>query len=141
MSGSVVALLIGLVAVAAVTLVGSTGDLQALVTPPAIVRAALFAVFVVLGLWLLAQTATRLAAHAEPSGDPRDLPGMVRAVRLAFLAIAAFAAAAAWGLAHPLPLVVAAIIAGIDLVETSFLLLVVTIGSDDGSAKGPPPAN
>ena len=50
---------------------------------------------------------------------------MVRAVRLAFLAVAAFAAAAGWALAHPLPLIVAAVIAGIDVVETSFLLLVV----------------
>jgi hypothetical protein len=30
-----------------------------------------------------------------------------------------------WLLGHPLPLVVAAVIAGIDLIETSFLLLVV----------------
>jgi hypothetical protein len=54
-----------------------------------------------------------------------DVPGLIRAVRLAFLAIAAIAAAAGWALANPLPLVVAAVIAGIDVIETSFLLLVV----------------
>ncbi len=50
------------------------------------------------------------------------MPGLIRAVRLAFLAVAAFAAAAGWALGHPLPLVVAAVIAGIDVIETSFLL-------------------
>jgi hypothetical protein len=46
-------------------------------------------------------------------------------VRLAFLAVAAFAAAAGWALGHPLPLVIAAVIAGIDVIETSILLVVV----------------
>ena len=57
-----------------------------------------------------------------------DVPGLIRAVRLAFLAVAAFAAAAGWALGHPLPLIVAAVIAGIDVIETSFLLLVVGRG-------------
>jgi hypothetical protein len=55
---------------------------------------------------------------------------MVRGVRLAFLALAAFAAAAGWALAHPLPLVIALVIAAIDVLETSFLLLVVTFRRD-----------
>jgi hypothetical protein len=46
-------------------------------------------------------------------------------VRLVFLAVAGFAAAAGWALGHPLPLLVALVIAGIDVIETSFLLLVV----------------
>jgi hypothetical protein len=54
-----------------------------------------------------------------------DVRGLIRAVRLAFLAVAALAAAAGWLLAHPLPLVIAAVIAGIDVIETSLLLLVV----------------
>ena len=45
-------------------------------------------------------------------------------MRLAFLAVAAFAAAAGWLLGSPLPLIVALVIAGIDVVETSFMLLV-----------------
>jgi len=52
---------------------------------------------------------------------------MVRGVRLAFLAVAAFAAAAGWVIGHPLPIVVALVIAGVDVVETSFLLLVVQL--------------
>ena len=66
-------------------------------------------------------------AEAGPASEP-DVRGMIRGVRLAFLALAAFAAAAGWLLAHPLPLVVAAVIAGIDVIETSFLLLVVGRG-------------
>ena len=51
---------------------------------------------------------------------------MVRGVRLVFLAAAAFAAASGWILGEPLPLVIALVIAGVDVVETSFLLLVAT---------------
>ena len=69
---------------------------------------------------LLGRSLGRLA-----EADRDDVPALVRAVRLAFLAVAAFAAMAGWALAHPLPLIVAAVIAGIDVVETSFLLLVV----------------
>jgi hypothetical protein len=54
---------------------------------------------------------------------------MIRAVRLVFLAVAAFAAAAGWLIGHPLPLVVALVIAGVDVLETSFLLVVVALRS------------
>jgi hypothetical protein len=53
-----------------------------------------------------------------------DLGTMVRGVRLVFLAAASFTAAAGWLIADPLPIVVALVIAGVDVVETSFLLLV-----------------
>jgi len=56
---------------------------------------------------------------------------MIRGVRLVFLAVAALAAGAGWILGHPLPLVVALVIAGVDVLETSFLLLVVNIRSRD----------
>jgi hypothetical protein len=62
--------------------------------------------------------------RADTAGRP-NLPLMVRGVRLAFLAVAAFAAAAGWLLGHPLPIVIALVIAGVDVIETSFLLLVV----------------
>jgi hypothetical protein len=86
---------------------------------------------VVSGLALLGRAAARIAATGDTGGAARDLAGMVRGVRLAFLALAAFAAAAGWALAHPLPLVVALVIAAIDVLETSFLLLVVTFRRDD----------
>ena len=60
----------------------------------------------------------------RPSGGETDIRGLIRGVRLAFLAVAAFAAAGGWALASPLPLIVALVIAGIDVVETSFMLLV-----------------
>jgi hypothetical protein len=119
--GAAVAIILGTLAVAAATVVGwSGGWLDAVVAPPLVVRAALVGGSVALGAWLLAQSAARMAAAGTT-----DVRGMIRAVRLAFLAVAAWAAAAGWLLAHPLPLVVAAVIAGIDVIETSFLLLVV----------------
>ena len=68
---------------------------------------------------LLSRGLTRLAAGA------RDVPGLVRGVRLLFLALAAAIAGVGWVVGDPLPLVVALVIAGIDVVETSFLLIVV----------------
>jgi len=99
--------------------------LQAIVTPPALVRGVLTAAAVVAGVALLARSVARIGeGRADPAGQP-DLPLMVRGVRLAFLAVAAFAAAAGWLLGHPLPIVIALVIAGVDVIETSFLLLVV----------------
>ena len=113
--------MLGILAVAAATVVGWNGGvLDALVEPPPLVRAALVGVAVALGAWLLAQSTRRMAIAGTS-----DVRGLIRAVRLAFLAVAALAAGAGWLLAHPLPLVVAAVIAGIDVIETSFLLLVV----------------
>lgn len=116
------ALLAGIGAVVGATIVGSGrfDDLDALVQPPDLVRAALVGGAVALGIILLMRSVGRLA---EAGTD--DVPGLIRAVRLAFLAVAAFAAAAGWALGHPLPLLVAAIIAGIDVIETSILLIVV----------------
>lgn len=104
---------------------------DALVSPPAVIRAALVGASFVVGIWLLRRAIARMSATdatavAETAGS-RDLAGMVRAVRLVFLAVAAFAAAGGWILGSALPLVAALIIAGIDVVETSFLLLVVSL--------------
>ena len=49
---------------------------------------------------------------------------MLRGIRLVFLAAAALAAAIGWLVGHPLPIVIGLVIAGVDLAETSFLLLV-----------------
>ena len=119
--GAVVALALGALAVVGATVVGwNEGLLDALVTPPALLRAVLVGGSVGLGVVLLARSLGRLA-----EGSERDVPGLIRAVRLAFLAVAAFTAAAGWAIGHPLPLIIAAVIAGIDVLETSFLLLVV----------------
>jgi hypothetical protein len=122
--GAAIAVGVGLLAVIAATVVGSNkGWLDAVVTPPPLIRATLVGLSAALGVALLVRAVTRMA---EAGAD--DVPTLIRAVRLAFLAVAAFAAGAGWALAHPLPLIVAAVIAGIDVIETSFLLVVVGRG-------------
>jgi hypothetical protein len=119
--GPIVALALGLGAIVVGTLVGwNAGVLDAVVSPPPLIRAALVGGSVAIAVILLGRAVGRMA-----EGGTEDVPGLIRAVRLTFLAVAALAAAAGWALAHPLPLIVAAVIAGIDVIETSFLLLVV----------------
>ncbi len=111
---------LGLLAVIGATIAGSSeGILEAIVRPPALVRAALVGGSVALAIVLLSRSVARLA------GGTDDVRGLIRGVRLGFRAVAAGAAAAGWALEHPLPLIVAAVVAGVDVVETSFLLLVV----------------
>jgi hypothetical protein len=130
------AALVGGIAALVIAILASWNQalIEAIVTPPPIVRAVLIAVCAVGGVALLASAATRIGAAGSRDHPERDLPGMIRGVRLVFLAVAAFAAAAGWLLAHPLPLIVATVIAAIDVIETSFLLLVVTVrgGRDRG---------
>jgi hypothetical protein len=56
---------------------------------------------------------------------------MIRGIRFAFLAVAAFAAASAFLLGSVLPLVVGLVIAGVDVAETALLLLVARMQRDD----------
>jgi len=76
----------------------------------------------ILGLWLLFSAIGRLAGDDDAA--PRSFAEMIRAIRLVFLAIAAFAAASAFLVGDLLPLVVGLVIAGIDVAETALLLLV-----------------
>jgi hypothetical protein len=123
-NGTLIALGLGALAVIAATVAGSSsGVLDALVHPPALVRAALVGGSVALAVVLLSRGLERLASGTD------DVPGLVRGVRLVFLALAALAAAAGWLLGEALPLLVALVIAGIDVIETSFLLLVVNSGA------------
>jgi hypothetical protein len=117
------ALGLGAIAVVAASLVGTDGAaLDAIVRPPVPIRAALAGGSAALAVWLLSRGLVRLA------GGSADVPGLVRGVRLVFLAVAASAAAAGWLLGNALPLIVGLVIGGIDVVETSFLLLVVASG-------------
>ncbi len=112
-------LVAGLLALVAGTALGwNAGLLQDLVTPPTLVRAALVGGAAWLGVEML-----RRALIGLRNRD--DLAALVRGVRFVFLAVSAFAAGAGWLLANPLPLIVALVIAGVDVVETSFLLIVV----------------
>jgi hypothetical protein len=117
------ALGLGAVAIVAATAVGTNGAaLEAIVRPPVPIRAALAGSAAALAVLLLSRGLARLA------GGTDDVAGLVRGVRLVFLAVAAGAAAAGWALGEALPLVVGLVIGGIDVVETSFLLLVVAAG-------------
>lgn len=129
--GRVAWLLAGVLALAGGTLLGWNAELlAAIATPAPVVRAALVGAAVVAALWCVVEAVRRLEAgrHLPPGTMAgRDLAAMVRGVRFVFLAVAALAAAAGWLLGHPLPFVVALVIAGVDVIETTFLLLVVAL--------------
>ena len=143
-------LLAGVAAVLVAMVVGLVPDVMAFVAgPPPIVRAVLAGLAIVGGARLLLAAIRRIdgAFRRDPAGldddavgagagavrgrpaagvSDADLGAMVRGVRLVFLAAASLTAAAGWILAEPLPIVIALVIAGVDIVETSFLLLVAT---------------
>ena len=127
-------LLAGALALVAGTLLGWNGTLlTAIATPPPLIRAFLVGLSVVAALWCLAEAVRRMEAGRDaPPGslEGRDLAQLIRGVRFIFLAVAALSAAAGWLVGHPLPFVVALIIAGIDILETTFLLVVVALRSD-----------
>jgi hypothetical protein len=127
------ALLGGIAAVVVAMLAGvAPALLQLVAQPPPIVRAVLAGGSIVLGGRLVLSAVRRINESMQREAAPptrisdADLGSMVRGVRLVFLAAAAFTAAAGWILGEPLPLVIALVIAGVDVVETSFLLLVAT---------------
>jgi hypothetical protein len=127
------ALIAGFAALAIAMVSGAVpGLFTQIAAPPPIVRAALAGAAIVIGGRLLLSATRRIdASMRRDTGltsriSDADLGSMVRGVRLVFLAAASFTAAAGWLLAEPLPLVIALVIAGVDVVETSFLLLVAT---------------
>jgi len=131
-----IVLLAGVAAVVVAMVAGVAPELLAIVAgPPPIVRAGLAGLALVVGGRLLVAAVRKIdgAVRRGPDGESgriadADLEAMVRGVRLVFLAAAALTAAVGWLLAEPLPLVIALVIAGVDVVETSFLLLVANRG-------------
>ncbi|CAN5611191.1 hypothetical protein BH20CHL6_BH20CHL6_19220 [soil metagenome] len=112
------ALLAGLGLLALVTLVGWDQALQTLlIGPPSFVRFLLGTSAALIGVVLVLRAAERLSGAPAPTQ-------LVRGVRTVFLAVAAFAAAAGWFIGSPVPIVVGLVIAAVDVIETSFLLLV-----------------
>jgi hypothetical protein len=113
---------LGLVALVVGTAFGwNSSLLETLVTPPTIVRAALVGASAFVAFELLRRALRGLS-------DRDDLRVLVRGVRFVFLAVAALAAGSGWLLGSALPLIVALVIAGVDVVETTFLLIVVGVG-------------
>jgi hypothetical protein len=135
---SALAVLAGIAAVVLAMVAGLAPDLLALLAgPPPIMRAALAGLAIVIGGRLILVAVRRIDASMRRGTEvtpgrfaDADLGAMVRGVRLVFLAAASFTAAVGWLLAEPLPLVIALVIAGVDVVETSFLLLVASRGGD-----------
>ena len=114
-------LLLGVLALVAGTAAGWSETVNALlVSPPPLVRVLLGTGAALVGAVLVQRSADRLGASREPAE-------LVRGVRIVFLAVAAFAAAVGWFLGSPLPIVAALVIAGVDVVETTFLLLVTAV--------------
>lgn len=133
------ALLAGVAAVLIAMAVGFAPELLEMVaTPPALVRAGLAGLAIVLGGRLLFAAVRKIDSSLRREADPAgqlsdaDLGTLVRGVRLVFLAAAAFTASLGWILGEPLPLVIALVIAGVDVVETSFLLLVASRRTPSG---------
>jgi hypothetical protein len=125
----VLALAVGFVAIVAGTALSGAGRLLDVVAaPPILVRAALIGVATVAAVALLGRAIVALGGGDDPR---HDMATMIRGVRLAFLAVAAIAAAGGWLLGHPLLLLVALVVAGVDVVETSFLLIVARSRRDE----------
>src|SRR5262249_32656033 len=96
--------------------------LTTLLSPPMPARLLLgIAAFIVAVLVVLAA-----ADRMRTDKDPRDL---IRAIRLMFVAVGLFAIAVGWVIGSPVPVVAGVVITAIDLLETSFLLLVTTAKS------------
>ncbi|HTS14922.1 MAG TPA: hypothetical protein VMH24_04590 [Candidatus Sulfotelmatobacter sp.] len=126
---SSVPLLLGLAALIAIAVAGQDGTLlQQVADPPLAARLALGGAAAALGVVFLVGGLERLAPGAEAAT-------LVRGVRLLFLAVGAAAGSVGWLAGLPVFLVAAAIVAGVDVVETSFLLLV-TVRHGDGP-RGP----
>ena len=132
--GRVAWLLAGGAALVGGTLLGWNGTLlEAIATPPAVVRAALVG-----DERRGRRLADRPRGAAHGGGarrrvgelTSRDLAGLIRGVRYVFLAVAALSAGLGWLIGHPLPFIVALVIAGVDILETTFLLIVVTLRRD-----------
>jgi hypothetical protein len=121
----------GIAALVGGTMLGWNGELLvAIASPPPVIRAALVGVSAVVTLWLIAEAVRRLEAGGSvPVGSMSgpDVSGLIRGVRFVFLAVAAFSTGTGWLLGDPLPFVIALVIAGVDVVETSMLLLVVAV--------------
>ncbi len=95
---------------------------EAVVSPPPIARAALVALAVLFAVWALRRGIVRISEGRDhEAGGPAAL---IRGVRFVFLAVAGVAAAGGWLVGHPLPLILALVIAAVDVLETTFLLVV-----------------
>lgn len=127
-------LVLGIGALVLASMAGGTGALGRILEPPFPVGLLLAAAATLFGIVVVLRAASRIGAAHE---DAREL---IRAVRLIFLAVGCFAAAAGWLIGSALPIVAGLIIVGIDVIETTFLLLVTASRGTEGDAPPAPGA-
>jgi hypothetical protein len=102
-----------------VAMLAGRGDLvNLLLEPPLPARLLLGVATAIIALGIGLRAADRLGGG---EGDAREL---IRAVRLLFLAVGVAAMAAGWLIGSPVPIVAGLVIIGVDVLETTFLLLV-----------------
>ncbi len=116
-AGALIALLLGAAAIAAAMIAGRTDILALALQPPPPVGWLLGAAAALVGIVLLLRSADQVGTAAEPAE-------LIRAIRIVFLSVAAFGVAAGWFIGSPVPIVAGLVIAGVDVLETTFLLIV-----------------
>lgn len=121
--GDLVPLGLGAAALVVGTALGWDSRLVDLVVaPPPLLRAALVALAVLFAIWAFRRGIVRISeGRDQETGGPAAL---IRGVRFVFLAVAGVAAAGGWLIGHPLPIVLGLVIAAVDVIETTFLLVV-----------------
>ena len=95
-------------------------------------------VFVVAGLLIFSRGLSLIAEsrQAGATGTGRRHPGLIRGVRLMFLSVATFVAAFGFLTGEAIFVVVAAVVAIVDIVETAIFLVVArTSDRDDDSGS------
>ena len=118
-------LLLGIVTVALGSVVAGTGALGPILEPPFPLGLPLAVAAAIIGVVVI------LRAAARAAGARKDAQELIRAVRLIFVAMGCFAAAAGWMIGSALPIIVGLVIVGIDVIETTFLLLVTAARPSD----------
>ncbi len=86
-----------------------------------------------LGIAALIVAVLVVLAAADRMRTDKDPRGLIRAIRLMFVAVGLFAIAVGWFIGSPVPVIAGIVITAIDLLETSFLLLVTTAKSAGGN--------
>jgi hypothetical protein len=96
-------------------------------------------VFVLAGLLIFSRGLTLIAESRQDRAtgmDKPDIRGLIRGVRLMFLSVATFVAAFGFLTGEAIFVVVAAVVAIVDIVETAIFLVVARTPSDRDDASG-----
>ncbi len=116
-AGVLVAMGLGAAAIVTAMVAGRSDLLDVLLQPPAPVSWLLGTAAALVGIVLLLRSADQVGTAADPAA-------LIRAIRIVFLSVAAFGVAAGWFIGSPVPIVAGLVIAGVDVLETTFLLIV-----------------